>query len=293
MPCGACTKEPERKENCNDCAKKEACAKKFRFIKWTIRLLLIGALLSTLILFTLEVINDLPSVRNENDQIFEFPAPMHKNAQNTLMHYLKIPSPSFILIILDQNHPFNNCSEYLTQPQLNSSIGQYTGKFDPKDRTFPSNQTSYQLKRILFKFNILNDSIVEGDLPAFTINIFDSVNKTMADEMYNESAKNTYFQQSTPFITSSFRTNRYFLGRNITYHIRMTRRITNLIIPSFWDNFGLPLKHDTKAYITQSFILYHKIFSKQTIYLDPTTRNYTYYMNAASGFMIDPNDDFS
>ncbi|CAG8791518.1 5353_t:CDS:2, partial [Gigaspora rosea] len=242
--------EPERKENCNDCAKKEACAKKFRFIKWTIRLLLIGALLSTLILFTLEVINDLPSVRNENDQIFEFPAPV---ISMQLRLNFTIACDFLLFDIYDQNHPFNNCSEYLTQPQLNSSIGQYTGKFDPKDRTFPSNQTSYQLKRILFKFNILNDSIVEGDLPAFTINIFDSVNKTMADEMYNESAKNTYFQQSTPFITSSFRTNRYFLGRNITYHIRMTRRITNLIIPSFWDNFGLPLKHDTKAYITQSF----------------------------------------
>ncbi|CAG8522715.1 14495_t:CDS:2, partial [Dentiscutata erythropus] len=110
------------------------------------------------------------------------------------------------------DHPFNNCSKYLIQPQLNNDNGQYTGKFEPKDRTFPY-----------------------GGYPTFTVNIFDSVNKTIADEMYDESVKDTYFEKSTTFVTSAFRKNRAFLGH-------------------------------------------------------PTTRNDTYFMSAASGFQIDPND---
>ncbi|CAG8520571.1 10693_t:CDS:2 [Racocetra persica] len=59
-----------------------------------------------------------------------------------------------------------------------------------------------------------------------------------------------------------------------TYHIRMTRRITSLIVPSLWDDFGLPPKYDSQAHI--SSIIY------------PTTRSETYFMSAISGFMIDP-----
>ncbi|CAG8513796.1 19806_t:CDS:2 [Gigaspora rosea] len=144
------------------------------------------------------------------------------------------------------NHPHNNCSNYLIQPQLNNDNRQYKG-------------------------NILNDRIVDDGYPAFAINIFDSVNKkTMAAKKYDEFVKNTYFEKSNTFVTSSFRKNRFFLGRNMTYHVRMTRQVTNLIMPSFWDSLGFTPKYDT--------------------YLNPATRNNTYFMSVASEFMIDPND---
>ena len=75
---------------------------------------------------------------------------------------------------------------------------------------FPRIQAGSGLKRILFKFNIPKDVYVDGDLPVFTVNVFDSTNKTLADM---ESANDGYFEKSTPFMTSVFRSNRYFLGR--------------------------------------------------------------------------------
>ncbi|CAG8770797.1 25765_t:CDS:2, partial [Gigaspora rosea] len=92
---------------------------------------------------------------------------------------------------------------------------------------------------------ILNDRIVDDGYPAFTINIFDSVNKTMAAKKYDEFVKDTYFKKSNTFVTSSFRNNRFFLGRNTTYHVRMKRQVTNLIMPSFWDSLGFTPKYDT------------------------------------------------
>ncbi|CAG8750905.1 16926_t:CDS:2, partial [Racocetra persica] len=59
------------------------------------------------------------------------------------------------------NGTFNNCSAYITQPTLNPVNGQYTGKFDPKDLSFPTNQISECLKRIFFKFDVINDTIVD------------------------------------------------------------------------------------------------------------------------------------
>ena len=67
----------------------------------------------------------------------------------------------------------------------------------------------------MFRFDVDNDRLVDGNIPVFTINIFDSVNAIMAEAMYNEAANDTYFQGSSPFVTSIFRNNRYFLGRNI------------------------------------------------------------------------------
>ncbi|CAG8517008.1 12988_t:CDS:2 [Racocetra fulgida] len=181
--CEECKKLNEECEKCEECEKLkcEKCKKLereknwFTIIKWIMRVISIGILLSVLIIFSLEVANDLPTVRNEYVQISKFPAP----------------------------------------PTFTEDNGRYTGKSDPKDLTFPSNQSSKGLKRILFKFNVINDTIVDGGIPAFTINIFDSVNKTMADEMYNQAVIDKYFESSTLFTTSNFRKNRYFLGRNI------------------------------------------------------------------------------
>ncbi|CAJ0838967.1 7036_t:CDS:2, partial [Entrophospora sp. SA101] len=141
------------------------------------------------------------------------------------------------------------CLEHITQPTFLNS--QWTGKFSPNKLVFPNTQPFRQLKRILFRFEIDGDGTVNGDFPTFTINIFDSGNMTTAEAMYVEAAKDTYFEESsdTSFVTSIFRGNRYFIGKN-TYHVRMTRRVTNRIVPAFLDNFGIQPSRDTKSYIT-------------------------------------------
>lgn len=109
----------------------------------------------------------------------------------------------------------SNCSEYLTQPTLNEKNGQWTGKFSPLNNlTFPKDETSYKLKRILFKFHVPNDVYIDGDIPAFTINMFDSANQTLAQVMYNAMVDDKYYIDSSPLSASVYRTNRYFLGRN-------------------------------------------------------------------------------
>ena len=112
------------------------------------------------------------------------------------------------------------CSNYITQPKYDDSVGQWTGKFSPNNNGlflfFPTSQASNQLKRILFKFDVINDINIDASgLPAFTINIFDSENITLAESMYYETTKSTYYQQESSFISTIFRTNRYFLGRNM------------------------------------------------------------------------------
>lgn len=109
------------------------------------------------------------------------------------------------------------CSKYLTQPILDNDSDQWTGKFTPVGNlSYPiSEDVEYGLKRILFRFDVIDDGFVDGNIPVFTINIFDSQNKSMADAMYFETTKDTYFKEASPLVTSIFRSNRYFLGRNI------------------------------------------------------------------------------
>jgi hypothetical protein len=109
----------------------------------------------------------------------------------------------------------SNCSEYLTQPTFNEASGQWTGKFSPiNNLTYPRNVLSNRLKRILFKFNVPNDVYIDGDIPAFTINVFDSENQELAQDMYNALVYDEYYFDSSPLSASVFRSNRYFLGRN-------------------------------------------------------------------------------
>jgi len=110
-----------------------------------------------------------------------------------------------------------DCSNlnHITQPILNEDVGQWTGGFWSNGKFFPSNETSNEIKRILFRFDIINDSMIDDNIPVFTVNIFDSVNINMASKMFEETTKDTYFNGASPFITSIFRMNRYFLGRNI------------------------------------------------------------------------------
>nr|CAG8533575.1 15500_t:CDS:10 [Entrophospora candida] len=169
------------------------------------------------------------------------------------------------------------CSEHIIQP---TPLGPFwTGKFSPKNLTFPNTQPTNRLKRILFRLEIDGDGIMDGDLPAFTINIFDSGDEKSAEAMYAEAVKDTYFDNSSDtssLITSIFRANRYFIGKANNYHIRMTRRVTNRITPSFKDNFGFQPNRDTQSYITT--IIY------------PTSRNSSFFAPGVAGFMIDPHN---
>ncbi|RIA96702.1 hypothetical protein C1645_802245 [Glomus cerebriforme] len=96
----------------------------------------------------------------------------------------------------------------------------------------------------------------------------------MANNMYNETTRDTYFEGSSSLITSIFRANRYFLGRKYIYHIRMNQKVRKVLKGSIRNDFGLPPIYDSQTYITT--IIY------------PTTRNSSYFEVADSGFMIDP-----
>ncbi|PKY51969.1 hypothetical protein RhiirA4_546874 [Rhizophagus irregularis] len=240
-------------------------------------------LLSDLIILSIGVHNDLPTVTNGYSEMTEFPAPIVgfqlKNNFSVMCHFQ----------LFDYYVDSSNCSKYLTQPTFNEENGQWTGQFSPiNNLAFPKNQTSYRLKRILFKFNVPNDVYIDGDIPAFTINVFDSANQTLAQDMYTALVNNKYYFDSSPLSASVFRTNRYFLGRKyvsnnddshdiwiMIYHVRMTRKITKTIVESIKDDFGFPPERETLTYITTF------------VYL--TTRNDSWYADAASGFMLDPN----
>ncbi|CAG8800884.1 10067_t:CDS:1, partial [Dentiscutata erythropus] len=84
MHCGACVKilceACAEKPSCKACTQKEAKKKArsktvFKAIKLIIRTIFLAALLSGLFVLSSEVINDLPTVRNEYVQMSEFPAP--------------------------------------------------------------------------------------------------------------------------------------------------------------------------------------------------------------------------
>ncbi|RGB29946.1 hypothetical protein C1646_765987 [Rhizophagus diaphanus] len=217
----------------------------------------------------LGVHNDLPTVTDGYSEMTEFPAPIVgfqlKNNFTITCHFQ-----------LFDYYDSSNCSKYLTQPTFNEENGQWTGKFSPiNNLAFPKYQTSYRLKRILFKFNVPNDVYIDGDIPAFTINVFDSANHTLAQDMYKALVNNKYYSDSSPLTASVFRTNRYFLGRNYIYHVRMTRKITRTIVESIKDDFGFTPERETLTYITTF------------VYL--TTRNDSWYADAAAGFMLDPN----
>ncbi|PKC64117.1 hypothetical protein RhiirA1_537267 [Rhizophagus irregularis] len=235
-----------------------------------IRFAIFGTILLTdLIILSIGVHNDLPTVTDGYSEMTEFPAPIVgfqlKNNFTVTCHFQ-----------LFNYYDISNCSKYLTQPTFNEENGQWTGKFSPiNNLAFPKNQTSYRLKRILFKFNVPNDVYVDGDIPAFTINVFDSANQTLAQDMYRALVNNKYYSDSSPLSASVFRTNRYFLGRNYIYHVRMTRKITRTIVESIKDDFGFPPERETLTYITAF------------VYL--TTRNDSWYADAAAGFMLDPN----
>ncbi|CAH1764528.1 4129_t:CDS:2, partial [Entrophospora sp. SA101] len=64
------------------------------------------------------------------------------------------------------------CSKHITQP---TPLGlHWTGKFLPNNLYFPNTEPKNRLKRILFRFELADDGIIDGDIPTFTINIFDS-----------------------------------------------------------------------------------------------------------------------
>ena len=186
-------------------------------------------LTANLVILSIGVHNDLPTITVGYSQMDEFPAPVIsmqlKNNFTIACEFLLYDDYSKVILsygicylIYLFTHSFilgpTNCSDYLTQPVLNLTNSIWTGKFSPKDGlTFPRTMTPNRLKRIIFKFNVPNDIDIDGYPPAFTINIFDSTNKTLADSMYEESARDGYFE-GTPFMTSVFRSNRYFLGRN-------------------------------------------------------------------------------
>ncbi|GBB87431.1 hypothetical protein RclHR1_01390021 [Rhizophagus clarus] len=207
-------------------------------------------LLTDLIILSIGVHNDLPTVTAGYSEMDEFPAPL----------------------VVDNG----NCSEYLTQPTFNEASGQWTGKFSPiNNLTFPRDQISNRLKRILFKFNVPNDVYVNGDIPAFTIDIFDSANQTLAQDMYKALTDNKYYFDSSPLSASIFRENRYFLGRNyVNLPYPNVKENTRTIVGSIKDDFGFPP--------TRKMLTYTTAF----VYL--TTRNASWYADAASGFMLDP-----
>ncbi|CAJ0747131.1 17987_t:CDS:2 [Entrophospora sp. SA101] len=154
--------------------------------KWIV----IGAftvlLIALSVILTTGVLNDLPTITTEHSPIVEFPSPGDTNSI---------------------------CSEHVTQPTLIGTF--WTGKFSPNNLTFPNTQPTNRLKRILFRLEIDGDGTLDGNLPVFTINIFDSGDVTSADAMYAEAVKDTYFEESSDsFITSIFRANRYFIGEN-------------------------------------------------------------------------------
>ncbi|CAB5359915.1 unnamed protein product [Rhizophagus irregularis] len=226
-------------------------------------------LLGDLIILSIGVHNDLLTVTDRYSEMTEFPAPIVgfqlKNNFTITCHFQ-----------LFGYYDSNNCSKYLTQPTFNEENGQWTGKFSPiNNLAFLKNQTSYRLKRILFKFNVSNDVYIDGDIPAFTINVFNSTNQTLAQDMYEVLVNNKYYSDSSPLSASVYRTNRYFLGRNYIYHVRMTRKITRTIVKSIKDDFRFPPECETLTYITAF------------VYL--TTKNDSWYADAAAGFMLDPN----
>ncbi|GET04901.1 hypothetical protein GLOIN_2v1792100 [Rhizophagus clarus] len=157
-------------------------------------------LLTDLIILSIGVHNDLPTVTAGYSEMDEFPAPL----------------------VVDNG----NCSEYLTQPTFNEASGQWTGKFSPiNNLTFPRDQISNRLKRILFKFNVPNDVYI-------------------------------------------------FSGEKLYLPYPNVKENTRTIVGSIKDDFGFPP--------TRKMLTYTTAF----VYL--TTRNASWYADAASGFMLDP-----
>ncbi|CAG8752667.1 2976_t:CDS:2, partial [Rhizophagus irregularis] len=224
-------------------------------------------LLTDLIILSIGVHNDLPTVTDGYSEMTEFPAPLVgfqlKNNFSVMCHFQ-----------LFDYYDSSNCSKYLTQPTFNEENGQWTGKFSPiNNLAFPKNQTSYRLKRILFKFNVSNDVYIDGDIPAFTINVFDSTNQTLAQDMYEALVNNKYYSDSSPLSASVYRTNRYFLGRNYV----------NLPCPNDKEN------HQNDCRIHQGFPPERETLTYITAFVYLTTRNDSWYADAAAGFMLDPN----
>ncbi|CAJ0835239.1 13655_t:CDS:2, partial [Entrophospora sp. SA101] len=188
-------------------------------------------LLALFVILATGVLNDLPTITTEHSPIAEFPSPVLEENTGTI------------------------CSEHIIQP---TPLGPFwTGKFSPKNLSFPYNQPINRLKRILFRLEIDDDGIIDGDLPAFTINIFDSGDEKSSEAMYAEAVKDTYFDNSSD--TSSLIT-----------------KVTNRITPSFKDNFGFQPNRETQSYITT--IIY------------PTSRNSSFFAPGVAGFMIDPHN---
>ncbi|PKY14176.1 hypothetical protein RhiirB3_465892 [Rhizophagus irregularis] len=161
------------------------------------------------------------------------------------------------------------------------SIGVHNDLLTVTDRysemtEFPAPIVGFQLKNnftITCHFQLFG--YYDGDIPAFTINVFNSTNQTLAQDMYEVLVNNKYYSDSSPLSASVYRTNRYFLGRNYIYHVRMTRKITRTIVKSIKDDFRFPPECETLTYITAF------------VYL--TTKNDSWYADAAAGFMLDPN----
>ncbi|CAJ0896258.1 10223_t:CDS:10 [Entrophospora sp. SA101] len=140
----------------------------------------------------------------------------------------KVKSYSIQVIVLEENTG-TICSEHIIQP---TPLGPFWTEID-------------------------DDGIIDGDLPAFTINIFDSGDEKSSEAMYAEAVKDTYFDNSSD--TSSLIT-----------------KVTNRITPSFKDNFGFQPNRETQSYITT--IIY------------PTSRNSSFFAPGVAGFMIDPHN---
>ncbi|RIA96701.1 hypothetical protein C1645_815010 [Glomus cerebriforme] len=181
----------------------------------------LGIILVVLVVLSIGVFNDLPTVTFENSQIVQFPAPV---ISMQLAEQPFIISCNFLKYdYFDDIANSNDCLSHITQPTLNPNNGLYTGKFSPNGITFPDNEPSQTLKRILFKFDIINDTIfIDGSPPVFTINIFDSTNLNMANAMYNETI----------------------------YHIRMNQKVRKVLRGSFRNDLGLPPIYDTQTYTT-------------------------------------------
>ncbi|CAJ0838964.1 7035_t:CDS:2 [Entrophospora sp. SA101] len=97
------------------------------------------------VILTIGVLNDLPTITTEHSPIVEFPSPEDTSSI---------------------------CSKHITQP---TPLGlHWTGKFLPNNLYFPNTEPKNRLKRILFRFELADDGIIDGDIPTFTINIFDS-----------------------------------------------------------------------------------------------------------------------
>jgi hypothetical protein len=81
-----------------------------------------------------------------------------------MMYYILVPCIMlFINYYLFLEETSADCLNFVTQPELDENSGQWTGKFSPNNSLFfPKNETSNQLKRILFKFDVIDDIDIGG-----------------------------------------------------------------------------------------------------------------------------------